>query len=250
MEDETQCFVCSRGTKEPYYVNGIPMCSTCSTQKSAEQEVQYCSRCNAPSSSSIILYTPYGLLCSSCRGQAAKIEKVNDSVLLRRMVNGAIVAFYRGPRHDEYYEEQTGLPALQTLVHILLIVSLALLPFFSGNILLSALEIVLDALLILLLISFIYIRVKIYEEEIRFLYGPFTYRICKKDIEKIEITSSRNYLAYGLAPSLDRGGPVLKFIRGPLPGIMIRKKSGFFRSVFFSTSDPVNLLKNIAKRMG
>lgn len=250
MVDETQCFVCSRKTTNPYYVNGVPLCSTCSTQKSAEQEVQYCSRCNASSASSIILYTPYGLLCSSCRGAAVKIEKVNDSVLLRRMVNAAIVAFYRGSRNDEYYEEQSGLPALQTLIHILLIIMLAVLPFFSGNPLLSAAEILLDALLILLLISFVYIRVKIYGEEIRFLYGPFTYRVCKKDIEKVEITSSHNYLAYGIAPSLDKNGLVLKFVRGSLPGILIRKKSGIFRSVFFSTSDPVNLLKNIAKRMG
>lgn len=247
MEGETQCFVCSRKTGDPYYVNGVPLCSTCSTQKSAESEKRYCSRCST--SDSVILYTQYGLLCSSCRSAVREVEEVTEPVRLRRIINGAIVKFYKAGREGDYFEEHSSLPALQTLVHVLLIIALAVLPLFSGHVFLVAAELLLDILLISLLISFVWIRVKVYDDEIRLLYGPFTYAIKKSDMEQVEIIKPQNYLAYGMMVRRDSRGWVLKFIRGPGPGILVRKKSGLFRSVFFSTQDPVGLLQNIAKKM-
>ncbi len=249
MATESQCFICSKSITNAYDVNGIPLCSTCSTQKSAESEKRYCTRCSATSLNSIILYTPYGLLCSTCRADANLIEKPTESVQIRRLINGAIVQFYKGGREDDYYEEYSPLPAVQTLVHIALIVLLSLLPLFSGNIFLLIFDILLDIFLITLLVSFVWIRVKIYDNEIRCLYGPFTYSINKCDIEHVEIIEPHNYLAYGLSVRRNKYGWLLKFLRGPGPGILIKKKSGLFRSVFISSSDPVTLLQNIAKKM-
>jgi hypothetical protein len=250
MEEEgLQCFICSRKTADPYYVNGVPLCSTCSTQKSAEAEKKYCSRCTATSANSIVLYTQYGLLCSTCRAEARTVEKPTESVRLRRLLNGAIVKFYKEGREDDYHEEQSSLPLMQTFVHLILIIALAILPVFSENVILMAAEIVLDILLIVLLVSFLYIRIKIYDDEIRCLYGPFTYSIDKCDIEQVEIIQPQNYLAYGMMIRRNPHGWVLKFIRGKGPGILLRKKSGLFRSVFISSSDPVNLLQKIAKKL-
>ncbi|MBU0527604.1 hypothetical protein KKE92_03930 [Candidatus Micrarchaeota archaeon] len=249
MSEESQCFVCSKSITDAYYVNGIPLCSTCSTQKSAESEKRYCVRCNASSFNSIILYTQYGLLCSSCRAEARLIEKPNESVQIRRLVNGAIVKFYKSGREDDYYEEYSSLPAVQTLIHIALIVLLSVLSVFSGNIFLLIFDVLLDIFLIFLLVSFVWIRIKIYDNEIRCLYGPFTYSINKCDLDQVEIIKPHNYLAYGLSIRRNKYGWLLKFLRGPGPGILIKKKSGFFRSVFISSSDPVNLLQNIAKKL-
>ncbi len=249
MTDEPQCFVCSKTTADTYYVNGVPLCSTCSSQKSVESEKRYCTRCSASSSNSIVLYTQYGLLCSSCRSDVRGIEKQTESVQIRRLFNSAIVKFYKSGREDDYYEENSSLPAVQTLLHIVLIVLLSVLSVFSGNIILMALGILLDISLIILLVSFVWIRVKIYDTEIRCLYGPFTYSINKCDIEQVEIIKPHNYLAYGLSIRRNKYGWLLKFLRGPGPGILIIKKSGLFRSVFISSTDPVTLLQNIAKKM-
>ncbi len=250
MEEEgLQCFVCSRRTTDPYYVNGVPLCSTCSTQKSAEAEKRYCSRCTASSANSIILYTQYGLLCSTCRSEVRAVEKPTESVRLRRLLNGAIVKFYKNGREDDYHEEQSSLPLMQTAVHIALIIALVVLPVFSVNPLILALELSIVIALVLLLVSFLWIRIKIYDDEIRCLYGPFTYSINKCDLEQVEIITPQNYLAYGMMIRRNPHGWVLKFIRGPGPGILIRKKSGLFRSVFISSSDPVNLLQKIAKKL-
>lgn len=240
-----RCFVCWRKLTNYYQVDGVFLCSTCSAQKAAERSSQVCKRCGLRSQ--LLVRTSQGRLCPTCR-EAASGSSPEDDLMLK-MAQSAADKFYKSGREGEYYQENPAYPLLQSFVHLALILALAVHASMLDDPLLSAIEGALSLALAILLICFFTVRIKVYDDEVRLLYGPFTYQVKKKDFEKVEISGPSKALAYGLLPWRDSHGWLLMFLMGPGPAIIIRKKKGLFRSVMVTSADPVNLLQQIAKRL-
>ncbi len=243
------CFICNRNTPNIYYEDGTPMCSTCMTHYKVDRV--RCQRCGVSQKNVHMTYAKGVRCCINCAQKLSQAD-IDDESTVGKIVGEttkyAVGKFYKDQRSGEYYKETSPLPIVQSFIHLVIIFVVLVHGLNQASIILKIFEVSIGIIFILLLIIFATIRIKIYDNEIRCLYGPFTYLISKKEITKAEFSDASKFFGYGLIISWNKS-LILKFITGNEPGVILRKKSGFFKSVFISSPNPTKLLEHIAKKM-
>lgn len=243
-----ECFSCWRKTDNVYYVGGIPLCSTCQTRSQADEFS--CNVCGI-SSRTIPITTVHGTAyCIHCINRLPAQERKNVS---EKSVFGALIEhgadkLFKPYRKDPYHIDKSPVPWVQSFIHLAVILLISVYALAQADLFLQIGGLLIAALLIVLLHTFATIRVKVFDDEIRCMYGFFTYVIRKGDIESAALMPPSRFVGYGVVFGW-YGGLAIQFLTGNEPRILFKKKFGLFRSVLISTPEPAKLLEHIAKKM-